>query len=42
MDANTRAVTDVLAERSNQIQSGYDAVHDDEHVNDEIAAMATT
>lgn len=39
--ALTEAVQDVLAERRAQVQSkGYDASHDDEHVNDEIAAYA--
>lgn len=34
------AVRDVLAERSRQHRMGYEPEHDDEHVNDEIAAMA--
>lgn len=40
-DALTQAARDVLAERQRQISAeGYDADHDDAHVNDEIAAMA--
>ncbi|WP_052084815.1 hypothetical protein [Comamonas testosteroni] len=40
-DALTPAARDVLAERQRQItQEGYDPQHDDDHVNDEIAAMA--
>lgn len=36
------AARDVLAERRRQIeQEGYDIAHDDEHVNDEMAAYAT-
>lgn len=36
------AMSDVIAERRRQINSeGYDIAHDDEHVNDEIAAYAT-
>lgn len=39
--ALTPAARDVLAERQRQItQEGYDPQHDDDHVNDEIAAMA--
>jgi hypothetical protein len=39
--ANTAAMTDVLAERRRQIDAeGYGQDHDDEHVNDEIAALA--
>ncbi|GKS96917.1 hypothetical protein [Acidovorax sp. SUPP2825] len=39
--ALTQAECDVLAERSRQInEEGYDPAHDDEYVNDEIAAMA--
>jgi hypothetical protein len=39
--ADTAAVTDVLAERRRQIEAeGYNPEHDDEHVNDEIAALA--
>ncbi|HWW69681.1 MAG TPA: hypothetical protein VN089_07065 [Duganella sp.] len=38
----SRAAYDVLAERRHQIEKeGYDTAHDDEHVNDEIAAYAT-
>ncbi|SAI59088.1 Uncharacterised protein [Bordetella ansorpii] len=40
-DALTQAARDVLAERQHQVEIGYDAAHDDEHVNDEIAALAT-
>ncbi|WP_417285321.1 hypothetical protein [Comamonas sp.] len=41
-DALTPAARDVLAERQRQItQEGYDPQHDDHHVNDEIAAMAS-
>lgn len=37
----TPAARDVLLERIRQVEEeGYDAQHDDEHVNDEIAAMA--
>lgn len=40
-DALSQAARDVLAERQRQIGAeGYDADHDDAHVNDEIAAMA--
>ncbi|MGB6096405.1 MAG: hypothetical protein WBF95_08920 [Comamonas thiooxydans] len=40
-DALTPAARDVLAERQRQItQEGNDPQHDDDHVNDEIAAMA--
>ena len=38
----TAAARDVLAERARQIvKEGYDPEHDDHHLNDEIAAMAT-
>jgi hypothetical protein len=38
---SSQAALDVLAERRRQIEAeGYDPAHDDEHVNDEIAAMA--
>lgn len=37
----TNAARDVLAERQRQISAkGYDHAHDDEHVNEEISAMA--
>lgn len=39
-DALTDAARDVLAERRHQVEIGYDAEHDDAHVNDEIAALA--
>ena len=39
-DTLPQAVRDVLAERKHQLEIGYDAAHDDEHVNDEIAAVA--
>lgn len=39
-DALTAAIRDVLAERRHQVEIGYDAEHDDAHVNDEIAALA--
>ena len=36
----TQAAQDVIAERKRQINKGWDFEHDDEHVNDEIAALA--
>jgi len=40
-DAHTQAARDVLAERQRQIsEQDWTPEHDDEHVNDEIAAMA--
>lgn len=39
-DAQTAAIRDVLAERRHQVEIGYDAEHDDAHVNEEIAALA--
>lgn len=39
-DARAAAARDVLAERRRQVEIGYDAEHDDAHVNDEIAALA--
>lgn len=39
-DAQTAAVRHVLAERRHQVEIGYNAEHDDTHVNDEIAALA--
>ena len=36
----TAAGQDVLAERRRQVEKGYTAEHDDEHVNDELAALA--
>lgn len=42
MTSVSAAMSDVIAERRRQISSeGYDIAHDDEHVNDEIAAYAT-
>lgn len=38
--ATPGAWSDVVAERQRQIEKGYTAEHDDEHVCDEIAAMA--
>lgn len=41
MENESQAAIDVLAERRRQIKAeGYDQAHDDEHVNDEIAALA--
>jgi len=41
MNELTQAALDVLAERRRQIEAeGWTPEHDDEHVNDEIAAMA--
>lgn len=37
---HARAVADVLAERKRQVDLGWTPEHDDEHVNDEIAAIA--
>lgn len=34
-------LAEIAAERQNQIEKGYDAAHDDEHVCDEISAAAT-
>lgn len=36
----SKALDDVLAERQRQIGAGYDAAHDDEHVDGEIARAA--
>ena len=37
----TKAVTDVLAERSRQVEKGFDAEHDDDHDGGELAWNAT-